>query len=171
LVEQDGAEPRSPRDLAISLENTGDARLKLGDIKGALSDFEEALALRKQVAAADPSNYQWQRDVSFTLDRISNAKLELNDLPGAIAAAEESLAVSRGLAALRQASNEAQIDLVVGLYKLAKLAQSERKEAAIEEGLRLLAGLDADGKLTDDQKGWSESFNTLRNAGAQPTGQ
>ena len=52
---------------------------------------------------------------------------------------------------------------MVGLYKLAKVANGERKDAVIDEGLQILARLDADGKLNDDQKGWSESFLTLRN--------
>jgi len=56
-----------------------------------------------------------------------------------------------------------QKDLVVGLYKAAKVAEAERKNALIDEGLQILARLDADGKLNDDQKGWSESFLTLRN--------
>jgi hypothetical protein len=61
---------------------------------------------------------------------------------------------------------EAQKDLIVGLYKLAKVAEAERKEVLIDEGLSLLARLDANGKLTDDQKAWRESFLTLR-TGAQ----
>ena len=61
--------------------------------------------------------------------------------------------------------------MVVGLYRLAKVANGERKDSVIDEGLSILSRLDADGKLSEDQKGWSESFNTLRNAGDQPTGQ
>jgi hypothetical protein len=169
LVEKDGDNPRSPRDLAISLDKGGDAKLKLGDAKGAVAYFEEGLALRKQVFEADKANYQYRREVSLTLDRVGAAKLELNDIPGSLAAAEESLAIARDLAELRKDNLDAQTDLVVGLYKLAKVAAGERKDAVIDEGLRLLAKLDAAGQLTDDQKGWSESFNTLRN-GAQETG-
>jgi hypothetical protein len=95
--------------------------------------------------------------VSLTLE------LDLNDVPGALAAAEESLAIARDLAELRKGNTEAQTDLVVDLYKLAKVANGERKDAVIDEGLQILAWLNADGKLTDDQKGWSESFLTLRN--------
>jgi hypothetical protein len=127
------------------------------------------LALRKRLSDANKLNYQYRRDVSLTLDRIGAAKLAANDIPGSLAAAEESLAIARDLAELRKNDAEAQIDLVVGLYKLAKVAAGERKDAVIDEGLQLLARLDADGKLTDDQKGWTESFNTLRN-GAQETG-
>ena len=42
---------------------------------------------------------------------------------------------------------------MVGLYKAAKVAEAERKNALIDEGLKILARLDADGKLNDDQKG------------------
>ena len=38
-----------------------------------------------------------------------------------------------------------------------------RRKLKKDEGLQILARLDADGKLNDDQKGWSESFLTLRN--------
>jgi hypothetical protein len=51
---------------------------------------------------------------------------------------------------------------VVSLYKLAKVSAGEEKETAIGEGLKLLAALDADGKLTKDQKGWGDSFRSLR---------
>jgi len=54
-------------------------------------------------------------------------------------------------------------DLVAGLYKLAKIRAASGRDAVIDEGLSLLARLDADGKLSDDQKGWTESFFTLRN--------
>jgi hypothetical protein len=38
-----------------------------------------------------------------------------------------------------------------------------RLNALIDEGLSILSRLDADGKLTDDQKAWRESFVALRN--------
>ena len=101
--------------------------------------------------------------MTFTLDRVGSAKIALTDAPGALAAYEERLAISRDLAELRKGSTEAQTDLVVSLYKLAEIADGGRKDAVIDEGLSILARLDADGKLNDDQKGWSESFLTLRN--------
>ena len=106
---------------------------------------------------------QYRRDVMFSLDRVGDAKVAMSDVAGGLAAFEEQLALSRDLAELRKDNAEAQTDLVVGLYKLATVALAERKDAVIDEGLQILARLDADGKLTDDQKGWSESFLTLRN--------
>jgi hypothetical protein len=84
----------------------------------------------------------------------------------------QHLAIARDLTELRKGSTEAQTDLVVGLYKLAKVTNGERKEAVIGEGLEILGRLDTEGKLTKDQKGWSESFQSLRNAAPQQaTGQ
>ena len=47
-------------------------------------------------------------------------------------------------------------------YKIAKLAEAERKNALIDEGLSIIDRLGAGGQLTDDQKAWRESFLTLR---------
>jgi hypothetical protein len=97
------------------------------------------------------------------LDRLGNAKFDSNDVPGTVAAFEESLTIARELADTVKDNIDVQTDLVVGLYKLAKVSAGEQKEAAIGEGLKLLARLDADGKLTEDQKGWGDSFRSLRN--------
>jgi hypothetical protein len=115
------------------------------------------------MADANKANFQYRRDVMFALNRVGEAKVALSDVPGGLAVFEERLALSRDLAELRKENTEAQTDLVVGLYKIATVAVAERKDAVIDEGLQILARLDADGKLTDDQKGWSESFLTLRN--------
>ena len=69
------------------------------------------------------------------LTASSNAKLALNDIPqDALAAAEESLADCARSRRAAQGNTEAQTDLVVGLYKLAKVASGERKDAVIDEG-------------------------------------
>ena len=49
------------------------------------------------------------------------------------------------------------------------ISPTRKEDAVIDEGLKILARLDADGKLSDDQKGWSKSFLTLRN-GSQEAG-
>jgi hypothetical protein len=52
--------------------------------------------------------------------------------------------------------------------KAAKLAEAERKDALIDEGLSILSRLDADGKLTDDQKAWRESSSPCATAPSNP---
>lgn len=162
LLQKDGTNAVYRRDLALSLEKAANARLRLTDPQGALAAVEEAFTLRKALADANQDNYQWRRDLTFTLDQVANAKLALNDSAGAVSAAEEALAIARELAEKQAGNVDAETDVVVGLYRLAKIANGERKEAVIDEGLEILARLDAGGKLTEEQKGWSEYFTALR---------
>ncbi len=160
LMQKEADNPQAPRDLAVSLDKVGDANLKVGGAQSAIIAYEEGLVLRRQIAE---SYYDYRRDVSLTLDRITAAKLKLNDIPGSRATAEESVAIARDLANLRKGNVEAQIDLVVGLYKFAETVQDERKDAVIDEGLQLLALLDEGGKLSAEQKGLKDLFLALRN--------
>ena len=161
-----GTEPDNPqwkRDVRFSLNKLGDARAAIEDYSGALANYDEGLAVaRKLLADDDP---QSQRDLAYNLDKVGEMKAKLGDADGALAAHTESLAVARGLAAGHEAEPGPQIDLVVKLYKFAGAAKGTEKEAAIKEGLDILAKLDAAGQLDDTQKGWSESFLTLRNGG------
>jgi hypothetical protein len=88
--------------------------------------------------------------------RGSAAKSDAGDAEGARTAYERSLSITRDLAQLDANDVDVQKELVVGLYKVAKLAEAERKNALIDEGLSILSRLDAVGQLTDDQKAWRE---------------
>ncbi len=139
-------------------------RLKSGDAKGALAAFDEGLVLQEEDRRRQQGQFQYQRDVMFSLNRVGEAKVALSDVPGGACRASRSGLRCRATSpSCARRTIEAQTDLVVGLYKIATVAVAERKDAVIDEGLQILARLDADGKLTDDQKGWSELFLTLRN--------
>ena len=55
-----------------------------------------------------------------------------------------------------------QTDLVVSLYKLAPVADGDRKSAALDEALKIVEQLDAEGKLTPDKKNWKDMLLALR---------
>jgi hypothetical protein len=63
---------------------------------------------------------------------------------------------------------KAVFDLIVALYWLGSVATGEQKEAAIDESLSLIKGLDAAGKLTPKQKNWTEMLLALRASSAPP---
>ena len=46
-----------------------------------------------------------------------------------------------------------QTDLVVSLYKIAIMAEGERKQAALDEAIQIVDRLDAEGKLSPAQQG------------------
>ena len=50
-------------------------RLAAGDRAGALSAYEEGLAIMRKLAAADPGNAEWQRDLSVSLVKIGDMRL------------------------------------------------------------------------------------------------
>jgi hypothetical protein len=84
------------------------------------------------------------------------------DKAGALAAYEESLAIVRRLADTDNSNVEWQTDLVVSLYKIANLADGETKDAALDEALKLVERLDAEGKLSPDKKDWKGKLLALR---------
>ena len=116
-----------------------------------------------------PDNDEAKRDLSYSLEKVGDAKAKAGDNDGAIAAFDEELALRKDLAqVVKDDGNvDAKTDLVVALYRLAAVAGGDKKDAAIQQGLALLAELDAGGKLTDDQKGWKDSFLSLRNGTSQ----
>ena len=71
----------------------------MSDRAGALSAYEESLAIRRKLAASDPKNTGWQRDVSVGLCQVGNVQVAAGDRAAALSAYEESLAILRKLAA------------------------------------------------------------------------
>ncbi|MFN0219536.1 MAG: TIR domain-containing protein [Hyphomicrobium sp.] len=65
------------------------------DGKRAARDFEEALALRRELVAVDPGNMEWQNDASVTLYRLGDIRLSAGDVPNAIKAYEEGIDIAR----------------------------------------------------------------------------
>jgi hypothetical protein len=50
-----------------------DLKLRSGDAEGALKAYEESLAIRQKLVAADPGNAQWQTDLVVSYVRIAQA--------------------------------------------------------------------------------------------------
>ena len=51
----------------------GDVRISQGDLAGALSAYEAAIAIAEKLAAGDPSNREWQRDLIVIHVKLSEA--------------------------------------------------------------------------------------------------
>ena len=68
LVAIDGSNSEWHRNLSLSLERFGDAKLTVGDTVAAVAAYEQTVALRRRLAASDKTNIQWQKEVSATLN-------------------------------------------------------------------------------------------------------
>ena len=166
LVEKDADNPGRARDLAISLDKVGDAKLKAGRRQGRAGRFRG----RPRPQEADRRRQQGQLPVSARRDRspltaVGDAKARVERRSRrARRRLEERLALSPRPRRAAQGRTSRRRPISWSASTSSPRSRSaERKDAVIDEGLQILARLDADGKLTDDQKGWSESFLTLRN--------
>jgi tetratricopeptide (TPR) repeat protein len=164
LADADPGNAEWTRGIAVLLSKVADAKAKTGDPDGALAAFEQALMVQREVAAAAPDNPERRRYVAIILGRIGDLREEKGDTAGALAAHDEGLAIRRALAAKGKDDRQAQIDLAVGLYKVAGVTNGERRRKALQEALAILQRLDRETKLSEDQ---SALVETIRHALAQ----
>ncbi len=125
---------------SLALDEIGDVRSARNDLKGALEAYEEGLAIRRKLAASDPSHAERQRDVSVSLNKIGDVRSARNDLKGALEAYEEGLAIRRKLAASDPSHAERQRDVSVSLNKIGDVRSAKRLKGALEayeEGLAI----------------------------------
>ncbi len=79
----------------------GDIKVRRGDLAGALTAYQDSLAIADRLAKSDPGNAGWQRDLSVSYDKIGDVKTAQGDLAGALKAYQDSLAISRPAGEIR----------------------------------------------------------------------
>ncbi|MGE0457702.1 MAG: tetratricopeptide repeat protein [Bauldia sp.] len=161
LARLDPANIELQRDATIALGGIGDVNLARGDFAAAIEAFEATLTISRDLAAVDPTNLSRQRDISVALDRLGDAYVAAGDLAGARAPYEEGLAIARTLAAAEPENATRQTDLIISLYKIAAVSEGDERVAAAEEGMAILADLEAAGRLAPGQVDWVGFFQTL----------
>jgi tetratricopeptide (TPR) repeat protein len=163
LVATDKIKTVWQRDLLLILQRIGDLRRDAGDRAGALEAQEEALAIARRLVAVDKDNINLRRDISFSHQRIGDlwrdasdqakARLKAGDRAGAFKAHEEVLSLARRLATADPNDSEWQSNLVISLRGVADASNDvARKRAALQEILRIVAGLEAQDALTIEQR-------------------
>ena len=112
----------SPEQRAGVLNNMGSSLDDLNEHPQALKAYEEALAIRRQLADKNPQAYQPY--VAMTLNNLGVLYDDLNDHPQALAAYEEALKVYKKLAA---ANPQAYLpDVAMTLNNLAMFYQDDQ---------------------------------------------
>ena len=104
LVNEDQANDQLRKDLAILYSHLGDLKgipggSNLGDTQGALVAHRESLRLREELAAANPTNYEWQYEVASGLSSVGFLTNAIGDTQGASELLRRSIALLEGLAA------------------------------------------------------------------------
>jgi tetratricopeptide (TPR) repeat protein len=111
--------------LSVSHLKLGDVLSAQGDLGGALAAYREALAIAQRLAAADPSNTEWQRDLSVSHNKLGDVLSAQGDLGGALAAYREALAIRQRLAAADPSNSGWQLDLSVSHIKLGDVLSAQ----------------------------------------------
>jgi tetratricopeptide (TPR) repeat protein len=104
--------------LALSHTGVADALGAVGKHAEALPELRAALAIRRRIADADPTNARAQRDLMVGLNRIGNVLSYLKRPVEALAHYTEAHEIARRLAALDATDAEAQRDLVIAHYNV-----------------------------------------------------
>jgi tetratricopeptide (TPR) repeat protein/tRNA A-37 threonylcarbamoyl transferase component Bud32 len=92
-------DPRSKKLLAESFFQLGDLTEKIGEKKQALVVHRQALALRRELAAAPEADVEMRLDVARSLGAVAGLLRATGDQPGALAAYEEERDLAAALAA------------------------------------------------------------------------
>jgi tetratricopeptide (TPR) repeat protein len=154
------------REFSVALNRRGGVVQAQGRLEEALVACKESLAVGRRLAAADPSNTQWQRDVSVSLENMGRIRRAQGRLDEALVAYEESLAVARRLAAADPSNTQSQRDVSVSLDNVGRIRQSQGRldEAlvAYEQSLAVARRLAAaDPSDTQSQRDVSVSLDNV----------
>jgi len=84
-------------DLALSLNNLSVSLTKLGRPEDALAAIEEAVTIRRELAAARPEAYR--PDLALSLNNLAARLADLGRPEDALAASQEAVTIRRELAA------------------------------------------------------------------------
>ena len=132
-------QPDAANRLARSLNNLSVRLADLGRREDALAAIEEAVTIRRELAAARPDAFR--PDLAASLNNLSVRLADLGRREDALAAIEEAVTIRRELAAARP--DAFRPDLARSLNNLSTLADLGRREdalAASEEAATILPG-------------------------------
>jgi hypothetical protein len=74
VAQQALSQAQTPRDRSVALDAVGDILVKRNDLAGALSAYEEGLAIARTLAEGDPTSADAQRDLWVSLWRMANMR-------------------------------------------------------------------------------------------------
>ncbi|HPA38555.1 MAG TPA: tetratricopeptide repeat protein [Phenylobacterium sp.] len=112
--------------LADALINVGDVAYDEQRLEAAVHAYEECLALRRDLAAGDPTNLSAKRRLSLVLERLADAREDRGHRMRALDLYKESLGVAQHLAAANAARYGKDLE-----FTRRRVAELEAKISAI----------------------------------------
>lgn len=146
LADASPGDTQAQRDLALSLNKTGDTAVRLGKIDSARQAYERSLAIRQRLLQGAATDADAQRDVASSYERLGDVRLRQGDAELARQAYQQCLEYRQALAALAPPGDRTMLrDLSVAHNKLGdvelQLGDSTAARIAYERGLALIEQL------------------------------
>ena len=143
----DPHQPQSLRDVSVSLDNVGRVEMARGDLDAASNAYSEMLSILRGLS--DPHQPQSLRDVSVSLNNVGRVEMARGNLDASSAVYIESLTIARSISNPHQPQSLR--DVSISLNNVGKVEMARGNLDAVrkhlEESLRILTGLERDGKL------------------------
>ena len=149
------------RDLNVTLNKLGDAKLRTEDTVAAEASYDQALITARRLAERDLGNAQWQWDLWFTLYKLGNFRISLGDRAAARGLYAEGIPIIRRLATADPGNVQRQTDLIGSLYRVASCEDGSDRERTLKEALAILERLRAEDKLSPDKIGWPDLIRDM----------
>ncbi len=158
------------RDLSVSHNKVGDARIDKGDLPGALSAYSAGLAIAVRLSALDPGNVIWQRDLMIGYNKVGDVRVTQGDLPGALESFTAGLRIAELLVRFNPSDLDWQRDLMISHNRIGDVQRVQGDPAGAmanyAAGLgiaRYLVALDPDNFLwqRDLRLSWEKIANVL----------
>src|SRR6185295_12689317 len=142
------------------MDRAGLASGNLDDLPAALASYRDALVLRDQVMAAEPGNVQFRRDYVLTLSMAADALYRLGRKAESQSDFRKAFAMVEAYAAAAPDNALLQLDLAIGLYRLAYYLDDDptpRRDRARE----VVRRLEGQGQLTAAQRDFIAQLEQL----------
>ena len=155
--------------LVAYVYKIGDALAAQDKLDEAFKAYLDGLAIARRLAAADPTNTEWQVDLSASYDRIGDMLLQQKKLDDALKVYRDSLAIRERLATADPGSTRQQRALVVSYNKvgdvMAKQGKVDEALQAYRQGFAIMQHLAASGPgNTEWQRDLSVSYERIGDA-------
>ena len=129
----------------------GDLYRALGLGERARAAYEQGLAIRERLAAAEPDRADYQRDLSISYTRLASLHEAAGERAEALNWYRRDLAIAESLAAAEPARADLQVDLAISLYTTSRVAGDDTP-ALLARGAAILRSLDGEGRLPPDRR-------------------
>ena len=116
LASEAGGDPALQRELATAYERVGDVRgqpygASLGDSAGALESYEKALALRQQLIAANPNDFETSRELARSYRNVGNRLMQTDKASQGLENLKKALVLLEKIVSERPSEVEVRYDL------------------------------------------------------------